>query len=65
MRMRIAAFVIPTLVVMTGVGGRAHHAFSPVYEESRTITVEGVVTEFRFINPHALMSMDVTDAAAK
>jgi hypothetical protein len=49
--------------VIIQIGGSAHHAFSPVYDEGRTITVEGVVTEFRFINPHALMSMDVTDAS--
>jgi hypothetical protein len=39
----------------------AHHAFTPVYDEKRTITVAGLVTEFRFVNPHALMSMDVAD----
>jgi len=39
----------------------AHHAFTPVYDEKRSITVTGVVTEFRFVNPHAMMSMDVTD----
>jgi hypothetical protein len=38
----------------------AHHAFTPVYDEKRSITVTGVVTEFRFVNPHAMMSMDVT-----
>jgi len=39
----------------------AHHAFTPVYDEKRTVTVAGVVTEFRFVNPHAMLSMDVTD----
>ena len=43
----------------------SHHAFSPVYDEKRVITVEGVVTEFRFVNPHAMMSMDVTDKTGK
>jgi hypothetical protein len=43
----------------------AHHAFSPVYDEKRTVTVEGVVTEFRFVNPHAMMSMDVSDKSGK
>ena len=42
-----------------------HHAFSPVYDEKRVMTVAGVVTEFRFVNPHALMSIDVTDDAGK
>jgi hypothetical protein len=43
----------------------SHHAFSPVYDEKRLITVAGVVTQFRFINPHAMMSMDVTDESGK
>jgi hypothetical protein len=36
-----------------------------VYDDQRQITVTGVVTQFRFINPHAMMYMDVTDAAGK
>jgi hypothetical protein len=43
----------------------AHHSFAPVYDAQRTVTVQGVVTEFRFINPHALMSIDVTDEAGR
>lgn len=43
----------------------AHHAFSPVYDENRVIMIAGVVTEFRFVNPHAMMFMDVTDEAGK
>jgi hypothetical protein len=39
----------------------AHHAFAPVYDGSRSVTVSGVVTEFRFVNPHALIYIDVTD----
>ena len=39
----------------------AHHAFSPVYDDKRTVSVAGVVTQFRFVNPHALLYLDVTD----
>ena len=59
--------LVSTLVVLALLAARlsAHHAFSPVYDDKRTVTVVGVVTEFRFVNPHALMSMDVTDDAGK
>src|SRR5881409_1341405 len=57
-------FVIPLLVLPVA-GARAHHAFSPVYDEKRVITVAGVVTQFKFVNPHAMMFMDVTDEAGK
>ena len=39
----------------------AHHAFSPVYDGNRTVTVSGVVTEFRLINPHAMLTLVVMD----
>src|SRR4051812_22606085 len=43
----------------------AHHSFSAVYDDKRTVSVTGVVTQFRFVNPHALMVMDVTDDSGK
>ena len=43
----------------------SHHAFSPVYDDQRVITVTGVVTQFKFVNPHAMMFMDVTDNSGK
>ena len=43
----------------------AHHSFAPVYDGSREITVTGVVTQFRFVNPHAMMLMNVTDPSGK
>ena len=43
----------------------AHHSFSAVYDEKQVITVEGVVTQFRFVNPHAMMSLDVKDKSGK
>ena len=38
----------------------AHHG-SAAYDMSKTITVTGTVTEFQFVNPHVLISMDVKD----
>ncbi|HYR91877.1 MAG TPA: DUF6152 family protein [Terriglobia bacterium] len=57
-------FVIPVLM-LSAAGASSHHAFSPVYDEKRVITVVGVVTQFRFVNPHAMMFMDVTDEGGK
>ena len=55
---------IPVLVLSVA-GASSHHAFSPVYDEKRLITVAGVVSQFRFVNPHAMMSMDVLDESGK
>ena len=62
--LRACLFVLP-LVLLSSVQAGSHHAFSPVYDAKKTITVEGVVTEFRFVNPHAMMLMDVTDTTGK
>ena len=62
--LRVFLLVLPLLVVPAAKTG-AHHAFSPVYDAKRTITVDGVVTQFRFVNPHAMMLMEVKNKAGK
>ena len=62
--LRSFAFLLLTQLVWVTVAG-AHHSFSPVYDGKRQVTVVGVVTQFKFANPHALMSMDVTDETGK
>ena len=62
--LRAWLLVIPVLVLF-GTRASSHHAFSPVYDEKRLITVVGVVTQFRFVNPHAMMFMEVTDESGK
>jgi hypothetical protein len=64
MRLRTLLFVLPILIFMVA-SAFSHHAFSPVYDAKRTITVDGVVTQFRFVNPHAMMLMDVKDKTGK
>ena len=39
----------------------AHHNAASHYLVDQMITVEGVVTQFRLINPHARIYFDVTD----
>jgi len=62
--LRTCLFATPLLFLCAS-AVMAHHAFSPVYDDQRVITISGVVTQFRFINPHAMMSMDVTDGSGK
>ena len=37
----------------------AHHNFAAHYRTDASVTVSGVVTEFRFVNPHARVYLDV------
>ncbi len=42
------------IAVLSGTA-HAHHSISAAYDRSRQLTVEGHVTEFRFVNPHPLL----------
>jgi hypothetical protein len=39
----------------------AHHSLSGIYDDSQRVTLEGVVAQFRFVNPHPFIVVDVTD----
>jgi len=44
-----------------GISAQAHHSLSATYDGSRQLTVEAVVTEFQFINPHPFVVADVRE----
>jgi hypothetical protein len=39
----------------------AHHSISGMYDSRRDVRVEGVVTQFEFINPHAFITLEVRE----
>jgi Family of unknown function (DUF6152) len=43
----------------------AHHAFAAEYDEHRHVAVSGVVTKFKWINPHAWLYVDGKDEKGK
>jgi hypothetical protein len=61
MNRRTLSFAIA--IAAAGMVVQAHHSIAGVYDTSRQVTVEGVVTAFRFVNPHPFLTMDVTGAA--
>jgi hypothetical protein len=40
----------------------AHHAFEAEYDSSKVVNLTGIVTKLDWINPHAYVFLDVTDA---
>jgi Family of unknown function (DUF6152) len=58
MRRGIPAAVLLAVVVL-GASLRAHHAIAAVYDSKRQVTIDGLVREFQFINPHPLMTVEV------
>lgn len=57
--MRVAGLVCSGLAA-AGIStpGLAHHSIAAVYDSSRRLTVEGVVTEFQFVNPHPFLLIE-------
>ncbi len=53
------------LLLFTAIRASAHHSFAAEYDEDNLITVSGSVSKFEWINPHALLFVEVTDAAGK
>ncbi|HTM03236.1 MAG TPA: DUF6152 family protein [Vicinamibacterales bacterium] len=37
----------------------AHHSIAGVYDQSKPVTLDGVVTEFKFVNPHPFLVIAV------
>jgi hypothetical protein len=40
----------------------AHHSIATVYDGTKSVRVEGVITRVEFVNPHPLLTIDVMDA---
>jgi len=55
-----------TLLVIAGLGlllltpsGSAHHSTNDIYDNSQTVEITGVVKEWRFVNPHPFLVLEV------
>src|SRR5687768_3061968 len=57
------AILLAALLVAAGTAN-AHHS-ATMFEQTKTITVEGVVKEFQYSNPHSWLLVDVKDKAGK
>jgi len=59
----VAAAVVVMAVAAVGIG-EAHHG-TAAYDTTTNVTVSGIVTEFRFVNPHVLVYWDVKDESGE
>src|SRR6266699_3798203 len=61
----LRAVLVTIGLLMVSVPMFAHHGTNISYDRSKPVTLKGVVTEFRFANPHPQLYVDVTDSAGK
>jgi hypothetical protein len=38
-----------------------HHSIAGVYDSNRQVTIEGVIAEFHFVNPHPFVVLDANN----
>jgi Family of unknown function (DUF6152) len=38
----------------------AHHSIAGMYDQSRRVTLDGVIAQYQFVNPHPFVVVDVT-----
>src|SRR6266516_423884 len=57
-RTKAATFLIFAVLAMMAMPTLAHHS-GAMFEAEKTITVEGVVKEFQYTNPHSWLLVDV------
>lgn len=62
--MRIVSARLFLLALLAGaeMPALAHHSLNGVYERSGNTPLEGTVREFRYVNPHPVLVIDVTVA---
>ena len=60
----IQALAVASILAAGSISGLAHHS-ATMFDEKKTVTVEGVVKEFQYSNPHSWLIVDVTDKNGK
>ena len=64
MSRRLQAIAVLGLVAAASARGLAHHS-AAMFDEKKTVTVEGEVKEFQLTNPHSWLLVDVKDKDGK
>jgi Family of unknown function (DUF6152) len=57
----MSRFNLGLALVLIASGAHAHHSAAPHFDMDTAMDVEGVITELKFVNPHAYFYFDVTD----
>jgi hypothetical protein len=58
-RLRLALAV----TLACGGAAEAHHSIAGMYDEGHPITIDGLVFEFHFVNPHPFLLLQVKDSS--
>ena len=63
--MRVLPLVVAGGLAVVAPLAQAHHSFAVYFDPSKSVTITGKVTAFRFTNPHGMIALNVADASGK
>lgn len=55
--------ILPAVALLAAASSAAHHSAGPLYLLDQEVEIEGEVTEFRFINPHIRVYVNIDTVA--
>jgi len=61
--MRNVGWIAGAAVALAAVPAIAHHSFA-MFDQTRTVTLTGTVTQFQWTNPHSFIELDVAKGGA-
>ena len=53
--------LVTLALIALGAPAAAHHSFAAFYFEDQSVSIEGVVTEFHYVNPHTWVYISAAD----
>lgn len=56
--MRNLSLIAGAVIVLAAVPAGAHHSFA-MFDQAKTVTLIGTVTQFQWTNPHSFIELDV------
>ena len=63
--MKIGTVLLGAAALALPAGALAHHSFAVFFDPTKTVTIHGTVTQYRFTNPHGTIALDVKGADGK
>jgi hypothetical protein len=65
LRVFLGAFALAVVSLVIAVPAAAHHSAAVAYDVDKTISVKGVISEVKWVNPHTWIFVDAKDEAGK